>query len=121
MKLENLEFYGENEEDFSEILYQSRKKYYKQVEDYFILEIQNEVCVVYVYLVYKITPGEYSSFSESPDDYFGQTELVAWDIKEIHRGFDIESWKHEDFIKTLDKEEMMCFNSELKKFIDQQS
>jgi hypothetical protein len=118
MKLENLEFYEQNEEDFSEILYENRKKYYEESKDYFVFDYMNDAYIVDVNLVHEVIPGKYSSGSECPDEFYDSTSLVGWVVERISLFRSAEAWNHEEFLRALDEKGRMCFNSELKKFID---
>lgn len=118
MSLANLDFYRENEEDFSEILYEFRKKSYEESSDSFIFRMWNDY-VVDIGFVHEITPGKYGYSNESPGEYYDSKELIGWSVEKVSLTWSSDSWTHEEFLETLDEKGKSCFNSELKQFINQ--
>lgn len=91
MKTDNLGYYTER--DFDEVIHMTSRVDYREeaIQHYFLFEtyknpgwdVEERELVTDIKLIYKIHPGNYSSQAVSPDEYYGYSELVAYDHSNV--------------------------------------
>lgn len=114
--LDNLDRY--TEDDFEDIVYYNpRKAYYEEETKYYPFVYEDSegekeiLCTVNV--CWRVVPPDYKSW-DSPEDYYGYTELVAWDVVAVE---DSEG-EPVDVEKVLTPEQLHRYNSEIDAFVD---